>query len=233
MRTVDPEKHRRRRLSIIEAAIGLFATKGLARTTTAEIYRAAGTSTGNLFHYFPSKQAIFYGIFELDRSEWDAAFEAAGAEPDPWAALMTVVGRIAEEAAHPVMAGLMVEVLAQAHRDPDFAALLAESDRRMMRGVAALVERLRAAGLAEPGLPPETAARWVLTLTDGFHGRGYPEPDRDRAAEVTTAKQLIARVLSYTGPAALKPDPGTAMIRRHRAARPSVSDGRSELPGRG
>ncbi|MGH4026049.1 MAG: TetR/AcrR family transcriptional regulator [Pseudonocardiaceae bacterium] len=207
MRTVDPEKHQQRRLAIIEAAIGLFAAKGLARTTTAEICRAAGTSTGNLFHYFPSKQAIFYGIFEVDRTEWDAAFETARADPDPWAALMTVVDRIAEEAAHPVMAGLMVEVLAQAHRDPDFAALLAESDRRMMRGVADLVERLRAAGRAEPGLPPDTAARWVLIITDAFYGRGYPEPDRDRAAEVTTAKHLIARMLRYTGPGAPQPDP--------------------------
>lgn len=207
MRTVDPEKHQQRRLAIIEAAIELFATKGLARTTTAEICRAAGTSTGNLFHYFPSKQAIFYGIFEVDRAEWDAVFEVARADPDPWAALMTVVDRIAEEAAHPVVAGLVVEVLAQAHRDPDFAALLAESDRRMMRGVAELVERLRVTGRADPGLPPDTAARWVLTLTDAFYGRGYPEPDHDRTAEIATAKHLIARMLRYTGP--VFPEPAT------------------------
>lgn len=206
MRTVDPEKHRQRRLEIIEAAVELFATKGLARTTTAEICRAAGTSTGNLFHYFPSKQAIFYGMFELDREDWDAVFEAASTDPDPWAALMGVVDRLAKEAAHPVMAGLLVEVIAQAHRDPECAALVAEGDRRMMRGVADLVERLREAELAEPELPPETAARWVLTLIDGFHGRGYPEPDLDRVAEVATAKQLIARILRYTGPDAPQPD---------------------------
>lgn len=88
MRTVDPEKHRQRRLEIIGAAVELFATKGLARTTTAEIGRAAGTSTGNLFHHFPSKQAIFYGMFEVNRSDWNASFEAAAADPDPWAALL-------------------------------------------------------------------------------------------------------------------------------------------------
>ncbi len=198
MRTVDPEKHQQRRLEIIGAAVELFAAKGLARTTTAEICRAAGMSAGNLFHYFPSKQAIFYGMFEIDRSEWDAAFEAAGANPDPWTALMRVVDQLAAEARHPLMAGLVVEVIAQAHRDPECAALLAESDRRMTRGIADLVERLREAGLAEPGLPPATAARWILTITDGFHGRGYPEPDLDRGAEVATAKKLIARVLRYT-----------------------------------
>jgi hypothetical protein len=110
---------------------------------------------------------------------------------------MAVVDKLAEEAAHPIMAGLLVEVVAQAHRDPEFAVLLAESDRRTMRGIADLVDRLVAAGLADPGLPSGTAARWVMTLTDGLLGRGYPEPDRDRAAEIATAKQLIARILRY------------------------------------
>jgi hypothetical protein len=42
---------------------------------------------------------------------------------------------------------------------------------------------------------PEPGAQGQYT--DGFHGRGYPEPDRDRAAEIATAKHLIARILRY------------------------------------
>jgi len=41
-------------------------------------------------------------MFEVDRSECDEAFEAAGADPYPWAALMGVVNRLAEEAGHSV-----------------------------------------------------------------------------------------------------------------------------------
>ena len=200
MRTVDPEQHRQRRLAIVGAALELFATKGFARTTTADISRAAGISTGALFHYFASKRAVFVGLFDADRDEWDEAFESASADPDPWHALMGVVDRLAAEAAHPVVAGLIVEILAQSHRDPEIAALVADGDRRMMRGIAALVDRLREAGHADPGMPSDTAARWLLVLTDGFHTRGYPEPDRDRPAEVATAKELIARSLRYTGP---------------------------------
>jgi AcrR family transcriptional regulator len=200
MRTVDPERHRQRRMEIVGAALDLFATKGLARTTTADIARAAGVSTGALFHYFPSKRAVFLALFEADRAEWDEAFAAARDAEDPWAALMDVVDRLAAEAAHPVVAGLIVEILAQAHRDPEVAGLVADGDRRMVRGIADLVDRLRAAGLADPGMPSATAARWVLTLTDGFHARGYPEPDRDRAAELRTAKRLIARALRHPDP---------------------------------
>lgn len=200
MRTVDPEQHQQRRLSIVGAALDLFATKGLAGTTTAEIARAAGISTGALFHYFPTKRAVFLALFEADRVEWDDVFRTALALGDPWTGLMDVVDRLAAEAAHPVVAGLIVEVLAQAQRDPEIAGLVAEGDRRMMEGIAALVDQLREARLADPGLPSATAARWVLTLTDGFHTRGYPEPNRDRAADRATATTLIARALRYTGP---------------------------------
>ena len=199
MRTVDPERHRERRMAIVGAALDLFASRGLDRTTTAEIARAAGISSGALFHYFPSKRAVFLAMFEADREEWDEAFAAAREHPDPWAALLGVVDRLAAEAEHPLMAGLLVEVLAQAHRDPEVAGLVAETDRRMLAGVAGLVQRLCAAGLADPGAPPATAARWVLTVTDGFMTRGYPEPDRDRPAELLAAKRLVARALRYTG----------------------------------
>lgn len=197
MRTVDPEKHQARRTHIIGSAVVLFASKGFAETTTADICQAAGISTGSLFHYFPSKQAVFYGIWELDRTEWDEVFAAAEADPDPWAALMAIVDKLASDAAEPIMAGLLVEVIAQAHRDPEFAAGLAENDRRQISDIARLIRRLREAGLADPGLPDEEAARWVLTMTDSFLGRGYPEPDRNIDAAVATAKAMIARVLRH------------------------------------
>ena len=200
MRTVDPEQHQQRRMAIVGAALDLFATKGLAQTTTAEIARAAGISTGALFHYFPSKRAVFLALFEADREEWDEAFADALAADDPWAGLMSVVDRLAAEAAHPAVTGLIVEILAQAHRDPEVADLVADGDRRMMRRIGDLIDRLRERGSADPGMPTATAARWVLTITDGFHTRGYPEPDRDRTAEVVVAKRLIARSLRYLGP---------------------------------
>jgi hypothetical protein len=108
---------------------------------------------------------------------------------------MAIVDKLAADANEPIMAGLLVEVIAQAHRDPEFAAGLAENDRRQISDIARLIRRLREAGLVGPGLPDEEAARWVLTLTDSFLGRGYPEPERDMDAAVATAKEMIARVL--------------------------------------
>ena len=37
----------------------------------------------------------------------------------------------------------------------------------------------------------------MLTVTDSFLGRGYPEPDRNMDAALDTAKEMIARVLRH------------------------------------
>ncbi len=194
MRTVDPQRHRQRRLQIINAAVELFAANGFDRTTTAEVCARAGMSPGNLFHYFPNKRAIFVGIFEFDRDEWDAAFTAARAIDDPWRALMTLVDKIADDASSPLVSGLMVEVLAQAHHDAAFAALLAENDRRMTDCFAELLDAAASHGMITPTMPSLVLARWIAILTDGLYGRGYAEPNHDPAADLATVKQLIARM---------------------------------------
>jgi AcrR family transcriptional regulator len=47
-----------RREIYLEAALRLFATQGVAHTTTAQIARQAGTAAGTLFLYFPTRQHL-------------------------------------------------------------------------------------------------------------------------------------------------------------------------------
>ena len=164
MRTVDPEQHHRRRVHIIESAVGLFATKGFAATTTADICRAAGISTGSLFHYFPSKQAVFHALWELDVDEWERFHAATAAEPDAWTGLMAVVDKLAADARG---AG---DGRAAGRGDRPGAPRPGVRRRARRQRTAAswrpgrLVRRLRGAGRADPDLPDLEATRWVLTL---------------------------------------------------------------------
>ncbi|MGK9146900.1 TetR/AcrR family transcriptional regulator [Plantibacter flavus] len=57
-RPVDPIRHVRQRTVILRAAYLQFAEHGYEGTSTAAICRAAGVSSGTLFHYFPTKVAI-------------------------------------------------------------------------------------------------------------------------------------------------------------------------------
>lgn len=56
---------------ILTQALPLFATEGYGGVTMREIARAAGLTIGTLYHYFPSKRALYLAV--LDRVYGKAA----------------------------------------------------------------------------------------------------------------------------------------------------------------
>ena len=53
-----------RREQIMDAALRVFAQKGFARATNREIAREAGVTSGLIYHYFDSKDALLKAIIE-------------------------------------------------------------------------------------------------------------------------------------------------------------------------
>src|SRR6195256_6727565 len=66
-----------RRAEILEAARRCVARSGFHQTSMQDICAAAGMSPGNLYRYFPSKEAIIAGIAERDRAEVGQQFARA------------------------------------------------------------------------------------------------------------------------------------------------------------
>ncbi|MEZ4338180.1 MAG: TetR/AcrR family transcriptional regulator [Sandaracinaceae bacterium] len=64
----SPEDNQRirdaRRDELLRAAEQVFATKGFAQTRMSAIAAAAGVSHGLLYHYFPSKDALFGALID-------------------------------------------------------------------------------------------------------------------------------------------------------------------------
>ena len=52
-----------KRSLIVKAAIGLFANKGLARTTTRDIAQAAGVAEGTLYRHWTSKDDMAWDLY--------------------------------------------------------------------------------------------------------------------------------------------------------------------------
>jgi len=67
-----------RRGALVEIARALFAAHGYEPLSMAQIARAAGISKPLLYHYFPSKQALFAAALEETARELTAALR-----PDP------------------------------------------------------------------------------------------------------------------------------------------------------
>jgi AcrR family transcriptional regulator len=58
---VDSEEYRK---ELLYRCFDLFADKGYANVTTRQISKELGISTGAMYHYFPSKQALFEQLVE-------------------------------------------------------------------------------------------------------------------------------------------------------------------------
>jgi AcrR family transcriptional regulator len=58
------EKSERSRRAVLDAALHLFAHQGYRATAVRDIVERAGVSTGNLYHHFPDKEAIFRALLD-------------------------------------------------------------------------------------------------------------------------------------------------------------------------
>jgi AcrR family transcriptional regulator len=58
------EKSERSRRAVLDAALHLFAHQGYRATAVRDIVDRAGVSTGNLYHHFPDKEAIFRALLD-------------------------------------------------------------------------------------------------------------------------------------------------------------------------
>ncbi|MEA2240550.1 MAG: hypothetical protein QOD24_106 [Solirubrobacteraceae bacterium] len=133
-----------RRESILEAAQGVFAARGLHGTPTMQIAKAAGISQAYLFRLFPTKSALYIALVQrcnerVRRTFVDAAAEARAAGED----VLHAMGR--------AYIGLLADrelLLGQLHA---FAACDDEQVRdEMRRGFARLVELVEHESGADP-----------------------------------------------------------------------------------
>ncbi len=68
---VDREQRHR---EILTAAFELFVEKGYHKTTLGEIAKAVGIGQGTLYYYFPTKDEIFWGVYNLMMSHVEEGF---------------------------------------------------------------------------------------------------------------------------------------------------------------
>ncbi|MFB9909434.1 TetR/AcrR family transcriptional regulator [Allokutzneria oryzae] len=200
MRTVDPARHEAKRAHILGAAEFCFSRKGFERTTTADICARAGISSGSLFHYFPSKRAVFVAIFEQD-GELIAGHVARAAEAeDPVAGLLELVEAQVRPLEDPGAAGLVTEVIAQAGRDEELAVVLARNDAALRGGIAGLLRRAAGLRRIDRGLDPDRTAGWVVALVDAVFTRAATDRDLVLAEELAMLRLILTRFLLVERP---------------------------------
>src|SRR3569833_373744 len=81
MRRANAQLQSDRRAEILDAAERCFARAGFHQSSMQEICAEAGMSPGNLYRYFPSKEALIAGISERNRAQAAADFAEVDKAP--------------------------------------------------------------------------------------------------------------------------------------------------------
>jgi AcrR family transcriptional regulator len=179
-----------RRARIVAAAERAFVRHGFHATTMQHVADEAGMSAGNLYRYFPSKEAIVEGLCLVDQDERAGQFAALARRAD----LVVAIGATLREhllSKPPEKARLVVEIWAEAGRNPRIASITRALDARVLSGLTALAEAAKASGAASPTLDPAFAARVVFTLVAGLFKRLALEPKFDVEAELAMAMGIM------------------------------------------
>lgn len=69
MPKISEAKLKAKRAHIIDCAFQIFSEKGYDATTMDDIVKLSGVSKGGIYHYFPSKEDVFFDIAEIRLSE--------------------------------------------------------------------------------------------------------------------------------------------------------------------
>ena len=188
-----------RRAQILDAAERSFCRSGFHRATMQDVAAEAGMSPGNLYRYFPSKDALVAGLCERDRLGLSQEFTALGAAGGDFLAAFRALGKKHFEDANAGKARLCLEIWAEATRNPAIAALQADFDRTLEEQLAAAF-RARQGGRARsiPRSTRRAVASIVGKLGDGLFVRRAVAADFDPDREVGEVFAVIEALLEGT-----------------------------------
>jgi len=184
-----------RRARILDAAERSFCRSGFHRTTMQDVAVEAGMSPGNLYRYFPSKDALVAGLCERDRLNLGREFSELGTTAGDFLASFRALGRKHFDEANKAKAKLCLEIWAEATRNPAIAALQAEFDSTLVEQLAAAFERAKESGFVHPSVNARAVASIISKLGDGLFVRRAVSADFDPDREVAEVFAVIASLL--------------------------------------
>ncbi len=190
----DQSKAEAREQQILNAACDCVRRSGFHGASMAEIAQASCLSVGQIYRYFENKEAIVAAIVARDLAELRAKFaKFQGADSALVRTILDGCAGSVERNYDPDRACLLLEVLAEAARNPKVAAIVREADCVEQALIGQLLERAGAGG----GEAEAAARGEVLSmLIDGMAVRAVNNPLGDRSEIARVLKAVIALLLS-------------------------------------
>lgn len=179
-----------RRAQIVAAAERAFVRFGFHAATMQNVAEEAGMSAGNLYRYFPSKEALVEGLCAADQSERSKIFARLVAGGDLLAAISASLSEHLVRRP-PEKARMVMEIWAEAGRNPRVAAFTRALDEDVLSGLGQLLDIAKASGSAAPAVDSRFAAGVIFTLVSGLFKRLALEPAFDPETEGAMAMGVL------------------------------------------
>lgn len=201
MRRSNVQRQSDRRADILAAARRCFARSGFHQASMQEICNEAGMSPGNVYRYFPSKEAIIAGIAENDRADVMEKFAAMAQAPDFFSGLESLaryhlVERPDEEFA------LCAEIMAESRRNPEVARIYQQVEDAVRERLIAALQRAAETGeIAAPANGFNEVVTIMTALADGLCWRRAVDPGFDPQTVLGTVLATVRCLLRVQGAA--------------------------------
>jgi TetR/AcrR family transcriptional regulator, repressor for uid operon len=194
MRRANAQLRYDRRDEILAAAQRCFVRSGFHGASMQDICAEAGMSPGNLYRYFPSKEALVAGIAERDRAEVAQQFASIDLSHGFFAVLEGMAhDHFAEKPNEQVL--LCTEVMAEARRNPDIARISAAFDTDVKKWLGDLLRAAAARGDIPADIDFDAAVTMLMIIADGVWWRRALDPAFDPASVVPVFMDITRHML--------------------------------------
>ena len=178
-----------RRTQILEAAVVCFAKHGFHQASMHDISAEAGISVGLIYRYFQNKEAVIAAMADRHKNEISNLLERAGQAPGLLEALEILFTAHCCEDSPKVLSAFVVDLYAEASRNPEVADLVRDVLNTAMEGVTKLIARSPEGQKAAHGQTPRELAELIFAVARGMLMLDILQPPEMTAAE-RRARQL-------------------------------------------
>jgi TetR/AcrR family transcriptional repressor of uid operon len=154
-----------------------------------DISAEAGISVGLIYRYFENKEAVISAMADRHKKEIGEMLERARQAPTLLESLEILFTAHCCEDEPRVISAFVVDLYAEASRNPRVADLVRDVLKTSMDGVTGLIQRAPEAQNAEHGLTPSELAELIFAVARGMLMFDVLRPQKMTAAE-RRARQL-------------------------------------------
>src|SRR3982751_4997146 len=157
-----------RRSQILDAAVICFAKCGFHQTSMHDISAEAGISVGLIYRYFANKEAIISAMADRHKKQIQDVLERARKAPSLLESLEILFTAHCCENEPQVQSAFVVDLYAEASRNPHVANLVRDVLNAAMDGVTDLIAKSPEASRAAHGLAPRELAELIFAVARGM-----------------------------------------------------------------